>query len=312
MTRFLPVLPLLAVSLAAPVAAQSHPPPPSPTPGAVLTQEEPRAANLAEIRARLSGDFLGAEHKDGRTGQGFLRARVVAGGFLARDYWSIGKGKRIYAGHDVLELQADGRARHWWFGSRGDFAYAEGSWTPARLQLLVLEDGTPVRRYTYAFAEAPPLAFRFLNEHARDQGWRAFMDTEWRRGTLDLPPDFLPDPEACPRSSPFRPYVGILHGADGGHRGRFLFGEWLVCDTPHEHFVMAKGWFGRLRLRLWRADGRSFDLRGRQEGGELVFPRPGTRKAVGGAAPRPLFDFEALPDGYRILDEAGRAREYRR
>ncbi len=221
------------------------------------------------IRAAMTGDFVGVERKDGREARGHICARALPGGFVARDYWSQAGERRVYAGHDVLELRADGGARHWWFGSRGDEAYAEGEWTPERLVLRVLDDDREVlRRYTYRLG-VDGLAFHFANDHADGEGWEPFMETDWRREEVALPDDFLPDPAGVKgwRCS----LVGAWESPAGPCRGRLLFDEWGVLELPDGHGVWSTGWFGSLELHWWDADGTHQRLEGEREDTVLRF-----------------------------------------
>ncbi len=293
----------------------------------------PEQQALDQVRAAFTGSFLGVERKDGREGQGHIVASALPGGFIGRDYWSEGGGRRLYAGHDVLELLVDGSARHWWFGSRGDEAYAEGRWTAEQLALYVLDDdGDRIRRYTYdlvreaapaaegdAPAAEPPLAFRFRNDHADGDGWEFFMGTDWRRAAARLPADFQPDEDDA-RGSWRQHYVGDWTGASGRHRGRWLFGDWLVLDTPREHAVLSKSWLGKFRLRSWGDDGRFRLLEGKEKRDRLRLrpvPGPGApaRRGAGGSAPDEaaveLRTDQWLPDGYRS-EHRGRVLDFQR
>lgn len=263
------------------------------------------ATPLEEIRAAFTGGFLGLERKDGREGQGHILATELPGGFVGRDYWSVGGGRRLYAGHDVLQFTEDGVVRHWWFGSRGDQAYAEGTWTERGALLYVLDDdGDRLRRYTYSLQVAPPLAFHFQNDHADGEDWEPFMDTDWRRAAVAPPPDFQPDVEDA-ADSWRRHYVGEWDSLAGRHRGRWLFDEWLLLDTPDEHAVLAAGWFGKLRMRVWRKDGTTAELAGKRKDEVL-------RLRVAAEEDGPWVRVDTLvPGGYRS-QRGGRELDFRR
>ncbi|RMH02459.1 MAG: hypothetical protein D6702_08855 [Planctomycetota bacterium] len=234
-----------------------------PEPGAV-------ADPVAAIRAAFTGRFLGVERKDGREGTGHIVARELPGGFIGRDYWSEGRGRRLYAGHDVLWLGPGGEARHWWFGSRGDYAEAAGSWTPQQLVLTVRDDeGDPLRRYTYRLAPSAGVALAFRNDHAGRRGWEEFMSAEWHRAEVSLPPDFLPRPEQ-EKAGWRRDLIGSGGKSSDRIAGRRLFGEWLVLDGGGRHAVLSEGWLGRLRLWTWSGEGAG-EWEGEREGRLLRF-----------------------------------------
>lgn len=270
-------------------------------PGAV--RQEPRPPDLDLVRARLTGSFEAVERNDRGEATGHLIARASPGGFLARDYWSEADGRRIYAGHDVLELRDDGTASHWWFGSKGDFAEAHGDWDEEALVLVVRdEDGDAVRRYTYRF-DRPEFAFRFHNEHASGRGWKPFMEADWRRAEATLPADLRgtlrPGADGI-----FSHYSGRLLAGETESRGRVLFEEWLVLDQPSfGHGVMSTGWFGKVELWWWDADGSVLRFAGKQRDRQLLLEARGP----GGELLQRRRD-ELLPNGFQtsLEDPAGR------
>ena len=231
---------------------------------------ESRTEAVDRVRSRLIGSFVAVERHARGEATGHLVARPGPGGSLTRDYWSVARGDRIYAGHDVLQLRLDGTAFHWWFGSKGDDDRADGWWSEDRLVLFVREPGKKAkRRYTYRFDVDQPLAFHFQNDHADGREWQRFMDSSWRRSEVTLPADFMPAPQR--RRGVFSHYAGLLRSGDSLHRGRCLFGDWLVYDTPEEHGVLETGAFGKVKLWLWTEDGGAHYLEGKERRGRIVF-----------------------------------------
>ena len=298
-----------------PGAARSQDPPPPPLPGKAAEPHAEDAADLqdpaAALRHLLTGDFVAVERhrrRPGETGEGHIRAWEAPGGRIARLYWSEGGGRRIYAGTDVLEIGPDRRVRHWWFGSRGDEAYAEGTWEPeARRLVLVVRDGDgdPDRRYTYEFA-ADGRSFHFQNDHYGGGGYRYEMDADYRRAPLDLPADLrvrrLRGDDVLER------YTGAFEGRpEGFSRGRLLFGDWLLLETEGGHAVAEERSLGRgLRLWWWRAGEPLARFHGREKGRSVVWTEEG-------GAGRLRID-RLLPRGWSTVlqDASGRVLEPRR
>lgn len=252
--------------------------------------QEPARDLAAEVRATLTGAFLGVERHPRGEGRGHIVADERFGRYVARDYWSIAEEKVVYAGHDVLEIAPGGAARHWWFGSRGDRAEASGTWTRERVILIVRDDaGRARRRYTYDLEPGDGLAFHFRNEHASSRGWEPYMDSSWRRGEPDPIPAFVVPAQAPAGLA--ASYVGTLGGASGEHVGRYLFEEWIVFDTAREHGVLRPG-RGQVELWQWTSSGTPRLWRGKRDGDVILFQSPGARRRD-----------TLLPDGYRTVEE---------
>ncbi|KAA3612865.1 MAG: hypothetical protein DWQ01_03955 [Planctomycetota bacterium] len=229
-------------------------------------QAETKVVSALETRLQsLVGDFVAVErHKKGE-GRGHIRALRLPGDFIGRDYWSEARDRRVYAGTDVLQLQANGEARHWWFGSKGDRAEATGFWDDRQLVLVVRDgDGDPKRRYTYDFQANGTKAFHFQNDHYGRKGYSWFMDADYRRQKVQLPADFLPERDQG--DGVFEALAGEFHSSEHGrHLGRNLFdGEWLVLQTAMDHAVVSTGWFGKVTMWLWTEDGEFHRLDGKR------------------------------------------------
>lgn len=217
-------------------------------------------AERQQVLHALQGEFVAVEVHARGEARGHIRSRTLFDHFLIRDYWSQAEGQRIYAGTDVLQLLPTRKIKHWWFGSRGDYAYAEGVWTRSSVVLVVHnKQGHPLRRYRYwlpshkesPLADSTEYAFLFRNDHAKRRGWKEFISATYRRSQVTLPADFQ-FPERGGAEPLERAYVGRLSGTDGEHLGRVLFdGEWLQWRTEREAVILQRNWLASDRVWIW-------------------------------------------------------------